>query len=109
MIATIFAKLLTANNLNQEIALLKKILNTIGLSHSILIMKLLYILPLFIFSLFILGCASNGGTEAADTEPAAKAEATTSSTATKTAYEGSTGSGLLMERYKSGQIEGYRE
>jgi hypothetical protein len=28
---------------------------------------------------------------------------------TKTAYDGATGSGLLMERYKAGQIEGYRD
>ena len=27
----------------------------------------------------------------------------------KTAYEGNTGPGLLMERYKSGSIEGYRK
>ena len=27
----------------------------------------------------------------------------------KTAYDGATGSGLLMERYKTGRIEGYRE
>lgn len=72
-------------------------------------MKLLYILSLSIFSLFFLGCASSGGTEAADSEEAAATEASADSAGTKTAYEGSTGSGLLMERYKTGQIEGYRD
>ncbi|PXA04296.1 hypothetical protein DDZ13_07115 [Coraliomargarita sinensis] len=72
-------------------------------------MKLLYILPLLIFSLFVLGCASSGGTESAGSEEPASAEDSSGSMSNKTAYEGSTGSGLLMERYKSGQIEGYRD
>lgn len=72
-------------------------------------MKLLSIFPLLILSLFIVGCASSSGTEAAVSEEATETEATSGSVGTKTAYEGSTGSGLLMDRYKSGQIEGYRE
>jgi len=72
-------------------------------------MKLLYILPLLTFSLFFLGCASSGGSEAMDTEEAAATEDSAGSMNTKTAYDGSTGSGLLMERYKAGQIEGYRK
>jgi len=72
-------------------------------------MKLLYILPLLISSLFILGCASSGGSEAIETQDAAATDGSTGATGAKTAYEGSTGSGLLMERYKAGQIEGYRK
>lgn len=107
---TLFAKLLTTKNLNQEIAFKAKVVKTEFFSHPIiLIMKLLYILPLLILSFFVLGCASSSGTEAAASEEAAEPEASSDPMGTRTAYEGSTGSGLLMERYKSGQIEGYRE
>ncbi|WPJ97440.1 hypothetical protein SH580_06915 [Coraliomargarita algicola] len=74
-------------------------------------MKLSHIITLLIAALFFSGCASNDN--ASMTEEAAPA--TGSSTmgndgaTQKTAYEGSTGSGLLMERYKSGNIEGYRD
>lgn len=73
------------------------------------IMKLLHILPLLIFSLFFLGCASSGGSKSASGEEAAATEDDSGAIEAKTAYEGSTGTGLLMERYKSGQIEGYRD
>lgn len=75
-------------------------------------MKLLNTISLLIFSLFILGCASSGGSEVTEAENAGESAASEDSSGTmtdKTAYEGSTGTGLLMERYKSGQIQGYRE
>lgn len=72
-------------------------------------MKLLYTLTLSLFSLFILGCASSGGSESADSEEAAAMEDSAGTKDTRTAYEGSTGSGLLMERYKVGQIKGYSD
>lgn len=85
-------------------------------------MKLIVTLSFLVFSLFILGCASSRGGDTASTEAPAVVNTsskdtttsttttTTTSTATgKTAYEGSTGSGLLMERYKSGEIKGLRE
>lgn len=70
-------------------------------------MKLISLFSIMFVSLFFIGCASSGGSEAASNEEPA-AEDATGSTGAKTAYEGSTGSGLLMERYKSGQIEGFR-
>lgn len=75
-----------------------------SLNHTI--MKFLSILSLFVFSMFFFGCATTSETDAA--EEVAAEEAAEAKPA-KTAYEGSTGSGLLMERYKSGQIEGFRE
>ena len=70
-------------------------------------MKFTHIITLLAAALFFAGCASK---ETASTEaPAEAAPATGKSVQAKTAYEGSTGSGLLMERYKSGSIEGYRE
>lgn len=73
-------------------------------------MKLLYTFSLVLFSLFILGCASSSGTKVAEQKDTSAMEESSSTLDTsKTAYEGSTGTGLLMERYKSGQIEGYRE
>jgi len=73
-------------------------------------MKLIYILSL-LTSLFIFaGCASDGGAETATSEEATSTgDSSYDGAGAKTAYEGSTGSGLLMERYKSGQIEGFRE
>ncbi len=74
-------------------------------------MKLSHIITLLIAALFITGCASNE--TASTTEEAApatgSAAASNDAAGEKTAYEGSTGSGLLMERYKSGRIEGYRD
>jgi len=72
-------------------------------------MKFFYLLSLFVFSMFILGCATTGesGTEEAATDELT--EDGSGAVRAKTAYEGSTGAGLLMERYKAGQIEGFRE
>lgn len=72
-------------------------------------MKLSFTFFFLIISLFGLGCASNGGTNTADNEEASAAGGSVGTTEEGTAYEGATGSELLMERYKSGQIEGYRE
>jgi hypothetical protein len=77
-------------------------------------MKLSHIFTLLIAALFITGFTGCASKETAPmTEGAAPATGIAAesdlSSGEKTAYEGSTGSGLLMERYKSGQIEGYRE
>lgn len=72
-------------------------------------MKLLSIIPLLFLSLFFLGCATSGGSESVAGDEAAPSEESSGGMTDKTAYEGSTGTGLLMERYKSGQIQGYRE
>lgn len=77
-------------------------------------MKLSHIITLLIATLFITGFTGCASKETAPkTEGTAPATGAASeagdSSGEKTAYEGSTGSGLLMERYKSGQIEGYRE
>jgi len=73
-------------------------------------MKLSHIITLLIAALFFTGCAS---TETATTEEAAPEAGTATvgndGSGEKTAFEGSTGSGLLMERYKSGRIEGFRD
>ncbi|MGJ8650593.1 MAG: hypothetical protein ACSHX4_09560 [Opitutaceae bacterium] len=69
-------------------------------------MKTTYIISLIAAALFFAGCASN---KTATSEPAPQAAPTGEAATAKTAYEGSTGSGLLMERYKSGSIEGYRD
>lgn len=68
-------------------------------------MKTTYITSIFAAVLLFAGCASK---ETASSEPAEVAAPTGEAVQAKTAYEGSTGSGLLMERYKSGNIEGYR-
>ncbi|MGZ0655867.1 hypothetical protein ACWPKO_10535 [Coraliomargarita sp. W4R53] len=74
-------------------------------------MKLSHIITLLIAALFFSGCASKE--TASTTEEAAPATGSATmgndGAGQKTAYEGSTGSGLLMERYKSGDIEGYRK
>ena len=70
---------------------------------------------LFTF-LFIAGCAT-GSTASQPTDEASQmgdssvGDSSGNGTApqAKTAYEGSTGSGLIMQRYKSGNIDGYRE
>jgi hypothetical protein len=69
------------------------------------------VIAAFFISLFLSGCATSE-TEATAEEEAAATGSTSESEAgprAKTAYEGSTGSGLLMERYKSGNIDGYRD
>lgn len=74
-------------------------------------MKLSHIITLILAALFFTGCASNK--KAASTEEAAPETGTATvsneGAGEKTAYEGTTGSGLLMERYKTGRIEGYRD
>jgi hypothetical protein len=73
-------------------------------------MKLTHIITLLIAALFFTGCASNEATSTNEEAAPATGSATMGNEGAgqKTAYEGSTGSGLLMERYKSGNIEGYR-
>ena len=70
-------------------------------------MKLITLFTLLLASLSFIGCASSGSPETTSGEEAPVMEH--SSAGVKTAYDGSTGAGLLMERYKAGQIEGYRE
>jgi len=73
-------------------------------------MKLTHIITLLLAAFVFTGCASNES--ASTSEEAAPVTGTAASDAgsgEKTAYEGSTGSGLLMERYKTGRIEGYRD
>ena len=74
-------------------------------------MKLSHITSLFIAALFFSGCASNKTTSTSEEAAPATGSAadTEEGVLEKTAYEGSTGSGLLMERYKSGRIEGFRD
>jgi PBP1b-binding outer membrane lipoprotein LpoB len=71
-------------------------------------MKNIVTFALLALSLFMFGCASTS--DSVNTiEKAPESGASTSSVAPKTAYDGTTGSGLLMERYRSGQIQGYRD
>jgi PBP1b-binding outer membrane lipoprotein LpoB len=78
-------------------------------------MKLSQIITLLVATLFFAGCASKETASTSEEAGAATGAAAGNSTAgdqgagEKTAFDGSTGSGLLMERYKSGQIEGFRE
>ena len=72
-------------------------------------MKSLYILPLLLLSLLVFGCASSRDTDPVGEAPTPAPKESSGAMGTKTAYDGTTGSGLLMERYKAGQIEGYRE
>lgn len=72
-------------------------------------MKRLSIISLLLSSLFLLGCATSGGSEPVASDESAAMEGSADVPTGKTAYEGATGAGLLMERYKSGQIEGYRD
>ncbi len=74
-------------------------------------MKTLHLLSLLAFSLIIAGCAGSGGSSessssSAEASSVGNDEAMSEQTGAKTAYDGSTGSGLLMERYKSGSIQG---
>jgi len=61
--------------------------------------------------LFFVGCASNESASSSGEAAPATGEASggQDGVGEKTAYDGNTGSGLLMERYTSGRIEGYRE
>ncbi len=75
-------------------------------------MKLSHIITLLTAALFFTGCASNNTDNTASTSEEAAPETGSatvdnSGSGEKTSYEGSTGSGLLMERYKTGRIEGY--
>jgi PBP1b-binding outer membrane lipoprotein LpoB len=77
-------------------------------------MKLSHIITFLIAALFITGCASKETVSTSDgaapvTGSAVEGQDSVGMQTQKTAYEGTTGSGLLMERYKSGQIEGYRK
>ena len=77
--------------------------------YSQKIMKRLHLLSLLAFSLFIVGCAGSTGSSRSSSAEASSVgndEAMSEQTGAKTAYDGSTGSGLLMERYKSGSIQG---
>jgi hypothetical protein len=78
-------------------------------------MKILHLFSLLAFSLCIAGCAGSTGSSGSSTSSVgATSEATSvgneeamsEQAGAKTAYDGSTGSGLLMERYKSGSIQG---
>ncbi len=70
-------------------------------------MKVTYILSLLAAVFIFSGCASTQSDSAATEENAVDSSAPVARE--KTSYDGSTGSGLLMERYKAGQIEGYRD
>lgn len=76
-------------------------------------MKLFKSIALLLAVLFTFGCASNETTSTVEEAPSIGDTSNTGKTdmepRAKTAYNGSTGSGLLMERYKSGNIGGYRE
>lgn len=75
-------------------------------------MKPFSIIALLFAALFTFGCAtSETAPNATEKEASAVGDSGEGDTAapTKTAYEGSTGSGLLMERYKSGDISGFRD
>jgi len=74
-------------------------------------MKLSTQILLFFAALFTFGCATSETASTAQEEAPTAGDSAASDTAprAKTAYEGSTGSGLLMERYKSGNIDGYRD
>ena len=72
-------------------------------------MKLTYTITLLGTALFFAGCASK---ESASTDASSGMAPTTSgssATSPRTAYDGGTGPKLLMERYKSGEIEGFRD
>ena len=70
---------------------------------------LLTALALFLF----VGCASKGGTQAGSDSASNTASGTSSNTASDSAEEraerGEGGSGLLMDRYRTGEIPGLRD
>lgn len=61
----------------------------------------------FLFSVLFTGCTGSSNDAAAQEEAPAMGES--SEAGVRTAYEGSTGPKLLMERYKSGSIEGLND
>ena len=73
-------------------------------------MKISFTTTLICLAFFFVGCASQESASSQG-EPATgtgSSDMSEERSTAKTAYEGSTGSGLLMERYKSGAIEGFR-
>lgn len=77
-------------------------------------MKISHIIICLTAALFLAGCAtkdsdSSSASANSSSEEAASGTGMNDGATQKTAYEGSTGSGLLMERYKAGSIEGYRD
>jgi PBP1b-binding outer membrane lipoprotein LpoB len=72
-------------------------------------MKLSNIITLLIAAIFFTGCATTTSTSEEAAPETGAATMDNQAAPAKTAYEGSTGSGLLMERYKAGSIEGYRD
>ncbi|MFP4157268.1 MAG: hypothetical protein ACLFU4_06590 [Opitutales bacterium] len=75
-------------------------------------MKRYHFLLFLALPVFFLGCAGTGGSSSSESDEAAGTgdeQAEVNQTGAKTAYEGSTGSGLLMERYKSGSIQGLND
>jgi hypothetical protein len=73
-------------------------------------MKITLIITLLSGAFFFSGCATQDSESTqGETAPATGGPSQNESEVTaKTAYEGATGPGLLMERYKSGQIEGFK-
>jgi uncharacterized protein YceK len=78
------------------------------LNQSMLIMKNIVTFALLALSILMFGCASTGSSDNTK-EKAPESGASTSSDVQKTAHDGTTGSGLLMDRYQSGQIPGFRD
>jgi len=62
-------------------------------------------------ALFSFGCATSEKASVSQEEAPVAGDSVPSEMGprAKTAYEGSTGTGLLMERYKSGEISGFRD
>lgn len=79
-------------------------------NSPIIIMKSFYLLLFIAFASFAAGCAggSSSGSSSEGSSMGNESSAKTGS-GEKTAYDGATGSGLLMERYKSGRIEGLND
>lgn len=74
-------------------------------------MKPSNIIVLLFAALFTFGCATSDTASATTEEGPIAGDSAESDMGprAKTAYEGSTGTGLLMERYKSGEISGFRD
>lgn len=71
-------------------------------------MKYFLTFSLLIFSFLLLGCASSTSSETSS-DSAPETGTSDSATGARTAYEGQTGSRLLMERYQTGEIQGLRD
>jgi len=69
-------------------------------------MKIIFPIILVVLSSLLFGCASN---EDAATSQDEAAETGAAERDNRTAFEGKTGSGLLMERYQTGEIGGFRD